>query len=214
MPLALAFSLAVFWKYFTSTTPQCPLGQLLSSIYVASFCIPLYVLINNTLYWFTNPTLWQENTCYRSLLFTPVSHCSPRSRGICQTQPNPPHWRPITPAVKCPNFNSPQDLTGSGVWPWLFLSLVIWSFRSLNWLLLGLLHLLFPIHGTIVTSASLSSWRSQLQCQLFLTTMVKPPAQSSPNTKLCVTVNTDFFGTPCWWLIYTSTVSSNRLFAL
>lgn len=60
---------------------------------------------------------------------------------------------------------------------------------------LGLLHLLFPIHGKIYTATSFS-WRSQLKRQIFLTTMGKQPFQSPPHTKLYCIFSTNFFSTP------------------
>lgn len=48
--MTLSFSFVAFWKYFTSTTLEIPLGKTASSIYFAYCPTPRYILMNSTLY--------------------------------------------------------------------------------------------------------------------------------------------------------------------
>lgn len=158
----------------------------------------LYVLLNNTLYWFTKSDSVEGKHMLRisALIHTPcIPTPHPQQRDLSD-QLNSLHWHPITPAVKFQNSNSLQDLTGSGVWPQLFLCPCQLVFQFLKLAPAWAVAFALPYTRKTLHICLPVIIRSQLQCHLFLTTMVKPPSQSPSNTKLCFIVNTNFFGTP------------------
>lgn len=177
-PLGLAFSFAGLWKYLLSTTPQIPLGQ---DFIFHFFCLLLYPTGCSdkqcSLLIYKIRLLWKGSTYYRSLLSvtSPVFQSSASSGGV-SVRPRLKLSSGLPLLLGCNSKMSKWPFRPDRIWGLISLTfpkpLVICSFGSLNYLLLGLLHVVFPVHGKTFPSASSSS-RSQFKCQLLPTTMGK-----------------------------------------
>ena len=97
--MTLSFSFAVLWKYFISATPPMPLGQ---DFIFHLFCLlPLYVLMNATVYWLTKSDFVEQEHIFLFADFCSHSH-PPMTPFLIQ------HQRDLCPASGTRLLPSPK----------------------------------------------------------------------------------------------------------
>lgn len=185
--MTLSFSFAVLWKYFISATPPMPLGQ---DFIFHLFCLlPLYVLMNATVYWLTKSVFVEQEHIFLFADFCSHSH-PPTTPFLIQHQRDlcPPSGTRLLPSPKLSSdfpslllefqIGSVVLKIQSDLLTWLFLSPWPLAFQFLKLVpVWGLLRLFFFTHEkNLHTSVPFSLLRSQLKCHLFLSTRAKQPS--------------------------------------